>query len=55
MVIPYLVSMYAIRMINQNPPMMPNATAVDGSLLKIEAIIRELQVIVRKGKQDYLP
>ena len=39
MMIPYLVSLYAIRMINQNMPMIPNATAVDGSLLNMLAII----------------
>ena len=39
MMIPYLVSLYAIRMINQNMPMIPNATAVLGSLLKIDAIM----------------
>ena len=39
MMIPYLVSLYAISTINQNIPMIPNATAVDGSLLNRDAII----------------
>ena len=39
MMIPYLVSLYAIRMINQKKPMIPNAIATDGSLLKIDAIM----------------
>ena len=39
MMIPYLVSLYAISMINQNMPMIPNATATLGSLLKIDAIM----------------
>ena len=39
MMIPYLVSLYAIRMINQNMPMIPNATATLGSLLNIDAIM----------------
>ena len=39
MMIPYLVSLYAIRMINQNMPMIPNATATLGSLVNIDAIM----------------
>ena len=39
MMIPYLVSLYAMRMINQNMPMIPNAIATLGSLLKIDAIM----------------
>ena len=46
MMIPYLVSLYAISMINQNIPMIPNATAVDGSLLKIDAIITYSPLLV---------
>ena len=44
--IPYLVSLYAISMINQNIPMIPNATATLGSLLKIDAIITYSPLLV---------